>query len=287
MIRSHGRRVLHTSAYLFLLSQPCARQQISHNGPQVLGPSFLRRSCECVRVRVHFLPLALSGDLSDGHLRTPAVSPSPPKADGGWAGLASMTTKDPPLRKEKVLRGSLGFYPGPGSEWAGGEGRGKSGVGGEGPGGHLEPGEQSSRHGPSSPRWQMGIMAPEGRWPEGHSLAPLYKHPRTSLSLEKTTFQSSLSWDPSDTGRWGCAGSVSLTVAWALGPLPLVCHSLGDTRPLPHSHFGSSPGGLGGKSTLSQWKPKEWVLVCAIPTPGRGGRAPVPPGASQVVQALP
>ena len=80
-----------------------------------------------------------------------------------------MTTKDPPVGKEKVLGGSLGFYPGPGSEW--GWGRGQWGE--HGRGGHRTAiwTQESGAAGPcpSAPQWQMGIMVPERHWAEGPS----------------------------------------------------------------------------------------------------------------------
>ena len=86
--------------------------------------------CVCVCVfggGRHFFLLSLSGYLSI--IQTPtAVICLPPcrKAEGWWAGLVSITTKDPLLGKEKVLGGTVGFCPGPWSEWAGGEASGGS-----------------------------------------------------------------------------------------------------------------------------------------------------------------
>lgn len=84
----------------------------------IYSACFFSGSCVCVCWGVDFLLLSLSGYLSNFRSPTPAVFSLPAaKAEGGWAGLVSMATKDPPPGKEKVLGSSIGFCPGLGSEW--------------------------------------------------------------------------------------------------------------------------------------------------------------------------
>lgn len=98
---------------------------------------------------------------------------------------------------------------------AGGEGSGES-TGEEGtgrPSGPRRVEQQALAQVLHNGRWaswcQRGARRRDPAQPRVCSPALLYKHPRTSLILEKKKpLQSSLSWDPRNTGRWSRVGSM-------------------------------------------------------------------------------
>lgn len=163
-----------------------------------------------------------------------------------------------------------------------------SGAGGEGSG--ESTGEEGTGR-PSGPRrveqQALAQVLHNGRWaswcqrgtgqrdpaqPRVCSPALLYKHPQTSLILEKKKTLSNLPFlGPQQHGEvescwehvWGAHKPLKTT--GLQGPCPSCAIPLGDTWPLPHSHFGSSPArpGVGGAG------PEEYP-DCAIGNPKSG-----------------